>query len=524
MRKQWYLGLLIFIYFIIFMVLTIKDYRWSIAILAPLLCIGIYDFYQTKHSILRNFPIIGHLRFILEFIGPEIRQYFIEDDEDEKPISRELRNLIYKRAKDINDTIAFGTLKNIYAPGYTWIGHSITPIAVSEVEDRILIGGPDCRQPYLASRLNISAMSYGALSPNALMALNQGAKIGNFSHNTGEGGISQYHLQGGDLVFQIGTGYFGCRDEQGLFCPQEFAKEAARPTVKMIEIKLSQGAKPAHGGILPAAKISPEVARVRKVPMGHDVISPIAHSSFHTPIELLNFVQQLRTLSAGKPIGFKLCIGLRKQFLGICKAMLETQIYPDFICIDGAEGGSGAAPLEYSNFVGEPLESALVFAHNALVGCNLRDKIRLICAGKILTGFDMVLHTALGADICNSARGMMMALGCVQSRQCNRNTCPTGITTQNERLQYGLVVADKKMRVANYHRNTLASYLEIIGAMGLRNPSEIKPWYLKRRIDETKIQALDEIFHFIQPGELLGKEDLPKDFRDNWLRANPHAF
>lgn len=524
MRKQWFIGISVFIYLISMVILTIQHLIWSLGLIIPLFFLGLYDIYQAKHSILRNFPIIGHLRYILEFIGPEIRQYFIEDDEEEKPISREIRKLIYNRSKNINDNLPFGTLKNVYQPGYTWIGHSITPIAASEVEDRILVGGPDCLQPYSASRLNISAMSYGALSPNALMALNLGAKIGGFYHNTGEGGISQYHLQGGDLVFQIGTGYFGCRDDKGYFSPAEFIKEALRPEVKMIEIKLSQGAKPAHGGILPAAKISAEVARVRKVAMGKDVISPIAHSTFHTPLELLGFIQQLRELSQGKPVGFKLCIGLKKQFLAICKAMLETQIYPDFITVDGSEGGTGAAPLEYSNFVGEPLESGLVFVHNALVGCNLRDKIRVICSGKIFTGFDMVLHTALGADICNSARGMMIALGCIQSRQCNLNTCPTGITTQNPRLQYGLVVEEKKTRVAHFHKNTLSSYLEIIGAIGLTNPSDLKPWFIKRRINETTIQTLAELFEFIPPGSLIKNEELPKEFRDYWLMAHPHEF
>lgn len=523
MRRYWYIGFALILISIPYLILVMQDLRWLGLLAVALLLVGIYDGLQRKHSILRNFPILGHFRYILEFIRPEIRQYFIESDEDERPISREIRSTVYQRSKNQNDTIAYGTLKEVYQPGYTWIAHSIIPVQADKVEERIIVGGPGCTQPYSASRLNISAMSFGSLSPNAIKALNLGAKIGNFYHNTGEGGISQYHLQGGDLVFQIGTGYFGCRDEFGRFSPEEFKVEANRPEVKMIELKLSQGAKPGHGGILPAAKLTKEIAKVRKVPMGQDVLSPIAHSAFHTPIELLQFIQQLRELSKGKPVGFKLCIGQRKQFLSICKAMLETQIFPDFIAVDGAEGGTGAAPVEYSNHVGEPLESALLFVHNSLVGCQIRDKIKIICSGKIMTGFDIILHIALGADICNSARGMMIALGCVQSRQCNKNTCPTGVATQSRRLQYGLFVDEKKQRVANYHRNTIQSFIEIVGSMGLYNPSEIKPYLLKRRISETEIKPLTEVFQFIEHGALLGN-NLPDEFKEIWLRASPYEF
>lgn len=523
MRKKWYLGFLLVLLSIPYFILVMQDLRWLLLLLISLIIVAIYDGLQRKHSILRNFPVLGHFRFILEFIRPEIRQYFIESDEEARPISREERSTVYQRAKNENDTLPYGTLKNVYEPGYTWIAHSITPVHASAVENRIIIGNAACEQPYSASRLNISAMSFGSLSPHAIKALNLGAKMGGFYHNTGEGGISDYHLQGGDIVFQIGTGYFGCRDQQGEFDPHEFKKEASRPEVKMIELKLSQGAKPGHGGILPAAKLTREIARVRKVPMGKDVLSPIAHSAFHTPIELLNFINQLRVLSKGKPIGFKLCIGQRKQFLAICKAMLETQIFPDFITVDGAEGGTGAAPLEYSNYVGEPLESALLFVHNALVGCDIRDKIKIICSGKILTGFDMILHIALGADLCNSARGMMISLGCVQSRQCNMNTCPTGVATQSRRLQYGLVVDEKKYRVANFHRNTIHSFSEIVGAMGLSNPSDIKPYLIKRRISQTKIRPLTEVFEFLEHGSLLGNH-LPSEFKEIWLRASADTF
>lgn len=523
MRRKWYLGFGIILLLIPYFFLLFENIDWLLLLVYFLIGIAIYDLLQKKHSILRNFPVLGHIRFILEFLRPEIRQYFIENDEEERPISREHRSMIYQRSKNETDTLPYGTLKEVYNPGYTWIAHSIIPIPPGEVEDRILIGGKNCKHPYSASRLNISAMSFGSLSPNAITALNLGAKIGNFYHNTGEGGISSYHLQGGDIVFQIGTGYFGCRNEKGEFDPEEFKKEASRPEVKMIELKLSQGAKPGHGGILPAAKLTHEIAKVRKVPMGQDVLSPIAHSAFHTPIELMKFIQKMRILSNGKPIGFKICIGQRKQFLAICKAMLETNIFPDYITVDGGEGGTGAAPLEYSNHVGEPLESALLFVHNSLVGCNIRDQIKIICSGKIITGFDMILHIALGADVCNSARGMMISLGCVQSRQCNLNTCPTGVATQSKRLQYGLVVEDKKYRVANFHKNTMHSFMEIVGAMGLHNPSEIKPYFLKRRISETKIKPLNEVFNFIEQGSLLGS-NLPDEFKEIWLRANPNEF
>ena len=355
------------------------------------------------------------------------------------------------------------------------------------------------------------------------MALNKGAKIGGFAQNTGEGGISPYHLQGGDLIFQIGTAYFGCRDEQGHFDENEFTTEANRDVVKMIEIKLSQGAKPSHGGILPAAKLTPEIAQIRKVKMGQDVVSPAAHSEFNSPLGLMLFIKKLRDLSGGKPVGFKLCIGRKDEFLGICKAMLETNIFPDFITVDGAEGGTGAAPLEFTNHVGEPLEAGLVFVHNALVGINVRDKIRIICSGKIATGFDMVEKIALGADICHSARAMMMSVGCVQSRQCNANTCPTGVATQNLRLQRGLVVDEKQHRAANFHRNTLHSFLELVGAMGLINPSELKPEFIMRRISAECVKPFSDIHHYLEPGQLLGKK-IPGGFNKYWQIANTGKF
>lgn len=485
--------------------------------------LGIYDFLQKKHTILRNFPVLGHIRFIMEFIRPEIQQYFIANDEEERPYNREVRSIIYERAKNDRDTIPFGTSKDILKVGYTWVLHSLSPKEVDQVETRIMIGGPDCKKPHSASRLNASAMSFGSLSANAIMAINLGAKLGGFSQNTGEGGISPYHLQGGDLVFQIGTAYFGCRDDAGLFDPELFRVESNRDEVKMIEIKLSQGAKPSHGGILPAAKVTPEIAAIRKIKMGSDVISPPAHTAFSTPREMMYFIQELRDLSGGKPIGFKLCIGRKEDFFGICKAMLETNILPDFITVDGAEGGTGAAPQEFTNHVGEPLEAGLIFVHNALVGIGVRDKIRIVCSGKIATGFDMVLRIAMGADICGSARAFMMSVGCVQAKQCNANTCPTGVTTQNHRLQRGLVVDFKKGRAAAYHQNTMHSFLQIVGAMGLTNPTQLSPDYIMRRISDHIAKPLSEIYEYFKPGQLLST-DMPHHCKKYWEVANPDSF
>lgn len=524
MRRQWYLGFGVILVVFWLIMTMLHDVRWFYVFIFPLVLVGIYDVLQKRHTILRNFPILGHLRFILEFFRPEIQQYFIANDNSELPFNRETRSIIYQRAKSVRDTVPFGTDRDILAIGYTWVLHSLAPKAHSEVEQRLLVGGPDCTKPYLASRLNISAMSFGALSANALMALNKGALLGSFAHNTGEGGLSPYHLQGGDIIFQIGTAYFGCRNAEGQFDEEEFTKEATREQVKMIEIKLSQGAKPSHGGILPASKLTEEIARVRKVKMGQDVLSPLAHSTFDTPRGLLFFIKRLRELSGGKPVGFKLCIGRRDQFLGICKAMLETNILPDFITVDGAEGGTGAAPLEFTNHVGEPLEAGLVFVHNALVGVNLRQKIRVICSGKIASGFDMVEKLALGADMCNSARGMMMAVGCVQSKQCNANTCPTGVATQNHRLQKGLVVEEKKYRVANFHKNTMRSFLEIVGAMGLTDPSLLRPYHLMRRVSAEEVKLLLHVYDYLQPGDFLSGKAFPESYKVFWELANPDSF
>jgi glutamate synthase domain-containing protein 2 len=524
MRRQWYLGFGVIILVVLAIFIMFHDLRWFFLFITPIVILWVYDVLQKKHILLRNFPVLGHVRYFLEFLRPEIQQYFIATDESELPFNRESRSLVYQRAKNVRDTIPFGTERDITSVGYTWALHSMIPKHASEVETRIWVGGPDCTQPYYASLLNISAMSFGALSAKAIMALNKGAKIGNFAHNTGEGGLSTYHLQGGDIIFQIGTAYFGCRDSEGRFSEEEFKIEALREEVKMIELKLSQGAKPSHGGILPAAKLTEEIARVRKVPMGKDVLSPIAHSTFDTPIGLLEFIQKLRTLSGGKPVGFKLCLGRRDEFLSICKAMIKTNILPDFITVDGAEGGTGAAPVEYSNFIGTPLEAGLVFIHNALVGINVRHKIRIICSGKITNGFDILSNIALGADMCNSARGMMLATGCIQSKQCNANTCPTGITTQNKRLQYGLVVEEKMHNIANFHKNTMKSFQEMVGALGLDDPSDLKPFHIMRRISVNEVQPFNKIYDYLEPGELLTSTNLPASYEHDWSYATAEEF
>lgn len=523
MRRQWYIGFGVALLITLAFFAMLESLVWFLGFLIPLIILWIYDVVQKKHTILRNFPVLGHVRYFLEFLRPEFQQYFIATDESELPYNRETRSLIYERAKNTRDTIPFGTERDILSVGYTWALHSLAPKHRSEVESRISVGGPDCLQPYNASRFNISGMSFGSLSGKAIMAMNKGAMIGGFAQSTGEGGISKYHLQGGDLVFQIGTAYFGCRDAQGNFSESEFVEEANRKEVKMIEIKLSQGAKPSHGGILPAAKLTAEIAEARKVPMGKDVVSPIAHSTFSTPVGLLQFVKKLRDLSHGKPVGFKLCLGRQDEFLGICKAMLQTNILPDFITVDGAEGGTGAAPVEYANFIGTPLEAGLVFVHNALVGINVRDKIRIICSGKVANGFDLLTNIALGADMCSAARAMMMASGCLQTKQCNANTCPTGVTTQNKRLQYGLVVDQKKYQVANFHKNTIKSFLEMVGALGLDNPSDLQPKHIMRRVNVQEVKSFDEIYEYLTPAQLLGDE-IPKSYQSHWESADPEKF
>ena len=442
---------------------------WTFLFTGPFVLLGIYDLYQPKHSIVRNYPVFGRLRYFMEELRPKVYQYFVESDTNGKPFSRLNRSLIYQRAKKDNDTIPFGTQLDVYENGYEWLSHSISAISHHELDEdpRVLIGGPECAQPYSASILNISAMSFGSLSQNAILALNGGAFMGNFAHNTGEGGISDYHsAPKGDLVWQIGTGYFGCRNPDGTFNFDAFAVRSKTEQVKMIEIKLSQGAKPGHGGILPAKKVTPEIARIRLVKEGFDVISPPAHNAFSTPLELIAFVKKLRQLSDGKPVGFKLCIGRKSEFFSICKAMIETDTYVDFITVDGGEGGTGASPQEFSNAVGMPLREALAFVFDVLTGFGIKKHIKIISSGKVSSGFDLVKNISLGADLCNSARAMMFALGCIQALECNSNTCPTGVATQDPSLMKGLVVDDKKVRVFNYHRLTVASAVELLGQQG----------------------------------------------------------
>jgi len=486
--------------------LTYPPLWWLAIFTGPVVILGIYDLIQPKHSIVRNYPVVGRLRYFMEDLRPKVYQYFVESDTNGTPYNRLNRSLIYQRAKRDNDTIPFGTQLNVYDNGYEWLSHSIAAISHHELnlDPRVLVGGPDCKKPYSASIYNISAMSFGSLSQNAILALNGGAKMGNFAHNTGEGGISDYHRQpGGDLIWQIGTGYFGCRNADGTFNYEAYSERAKTDQVKMIEIKLSQGAKPGHGGMLPAKKVTPEVARIRLVPEGKDVLSPPAHAAFSTPIGLLEFVKKLRDLSDGKPVGFKLCIGRRTEFYAICKAMIETGIYPDFITVDGGEGGTGAAPQEFSNSVGMPLREAVAFVYDVLVGFNLKQHIKIIASGKVATGFDLVKNIALGADMCNTARGMMFALGCIQALECNSNTCPTGVATQDPSLMKGLVVEDKNVRVKNFHNLTVASAVELLGAAGLKEPRQLSRAYINRRVSPSLMQSYLESFPYIPAGSLL---------------------
>jgi glutamate synthase domain-containing protein 2 len=497
---------------------------WSYVVILPLIARGVADMLQTKQAIKRNFPLIGHARYLLEMIRPEVNQYFIESNSDGKPFSRNDRSVIYQRAKGELDTLPFGTQKDVYATGYEWINHSLAPVHPDEQFARVLVGGPDCTQPYSASVFNVSGMSYGSLSKNAVLALNTGAKMGGFAHNTGEGGLSPYHLEpGGDIFWQIGTGYFSCRDKQGRFSETEFAKRATLPNVKMIEIKLSQGAKPGHGGILPASKLTPEIVEIRGVEPGKDVISPPAHTAFSTPLEMLQFIKRLREASGGKPIGFKLCVGKRHEFLGIVKAMMQSGITPDFITVDGGEGGTGAAPLEFSDSVGTPLNEGLSFVHNALVGAELRERIRVIASGKVNTGFAMATKVALGADMCNAARAMMFAIGCIQALRCNSNKCPTGVATQDPDLVEGLHVGDKSHRVARYHRETVKSFFEVLGAAGLQRPQDLKPWFVMKRVSAMEIRSYADIYPQLTRGQLLTKPETTGMSRA-WEQAHAMHF
>ncbi|HMQ10637.1 MAG TPA: FMN-binding glutamate synthase family protein [Oligoflexia bacterium] len=507
-------SVIIALYLFIFLLSQLsKVYLGFLYILIPLTFIALWDVVQKKHTILRNFPILGHLRYIFENIRPEISQYFIESDTNGAPINREYRSVVYQRSKDQLDTVPFGTKRDVYEEGYEWVSHSIFTKPFFEHHLKFSLGNQQCKQPYSMSLLNISAMSFGSLSSNAIMALNKGAKIGNFAHNTGEGGVSPYHLKyGGDLIWQIGTGYFGARKQNGDFCPENFKDQASHPNIKVIELKLSQGAKPGHGGILPAKKLTPELAAIRKVPMGQDVLSPPSHSAFSNTTEMLHFIQNLRELSGGKPVGIKLCVGKPSEFIDICKSILKTGIYPDYFAIDGGEGGTGAAPIEYTNSVGMPLIDGLVFAHQTLCGFDIRDKIKVLASGKVLTSFHMVKLIALGADACYSARAMMLALGCIQALKCNNNTCPTGVATQKQSLVKGLDVDLKAKRIAEFHKETLKCFGEMLSSMGLDTPCQLKPEHIFRRVDPTHVKNYAQLFPKIEKGILL-KKPFPSTYK-----------
>ena len=508
--------------------LLVHGMGWSLLLgAAGLVALGVHDLLQTHHSILRNYPVIGHLRFVLEFVRPEIRQYFIESDNEAAPFSRSQRSLVYQRAKGESDKRPFGTQLDVQAPGFEWINHSVAPSQLATHDFRITIG-PETAQPYSASVFNISAMSFGALSANAILALNAGAKRGGFAHDTGEGSISAYHrVHGGDLVWEIGSGYFGCRHADGSFDPEKFAHSARDPQVKLIEIKLSQGAKPGHGGVLPGPKVTPEIAAARGVPMGVDCVSPAAHSAFATPLEMMQFIVRLRELSGGKPTGFKLCIGHPWEWFAMVKAMLASGITPDFIVVDGSEGGTGAAPVEFTDHVGSPLQEGLLLVHNTLRGAGLRGRIRLGCAGKVVSAFDIARMMALGADWCNSARGFMFALGCIQAQSCHTGRCPTGVTTQDPVRQRSLVVPDKAVRVYNFHQQTLHALQELVQAAGLQHPRDITAHHIVRRGSDHRVSSLAQLMPSQLPEGALLQADLdglPLIYRQHWPAAVAGSF
>lgn len=524
MRNLFLMAVAVLIVASIVLAFTYPSFLWAWIVLGPLVALGFRDYFQTKHAILRNFPVLGHMRYLLELIRPELYQYFVESDTEGVPFDRDQRSLVYQRSKRERDTVPFGTKEDLYKTGYEWVNHSLAPLHLEATNMFCMIGGPECKQPYRCSLLNISAMSFGSLSKNAVLALSSGAQAGGFAHNTGEGGISPYHVDGGgDLIWQIGTGYFGCRTPDGDFSPDLFAKNATQSNVKMIELKLSQGAKPGHGGILPASKVTLEISKIRSVPMGEDVLSPPGHRAFSTPTGLLHFVQELRELSGGKPIGFKLCVGKRREFLAICKAMIKTGITPDYIAVDGGEGGTGAAPLEFTNHIGSPLIQGLIFVQNSLVGFGLRDKIKIIASGKVSSAFKMLKLLALGADACYSARAMMLAIGCIQALKCNSNHCPAGVATQDKGLMAGLVPEAKAKRVASYHHQTIHSLCEMLGALGVASAEELRPWHIMHRISPTETRHYGELYDFLSGGELLG-EEVPESFRRAMNAATADSF
>jgi len=526
MRKYFVVVSIILVLVVLVLCWVWKPMAWLFVLIIPAIIVGIRDMLQTSHSLRRNFPLVSRGRWFLEALRPFLRQYLFESETDGVPINRMFRSVVYQRAKGVRDTVPFGTKMDTYRDGYEWIAHSIAAVDNhhADKDPRVLIGGDDCTQPYSASILNISAMSFGSLSKNAVLALNGGAAKGGFAHNTGEGGLSPYHLEpGGDIIWQIGTGYFGCRSEDGNFSVERFAETASQSSVKMIEIKLSQGAKPGHGGILPAIKNTEEIARIRGVKVNTTVLSPPAHSAFSTPIEMMEFIALLRKESGGKPVGFKFCVGRESEFVALCKAMIETGIKPDFITVDGGEGGTGAAPLEFTNSVGMPLRDGLAFVCDCLSGFGIKGDIKVIAVGKMFSAFHLVKNLALGANVCCMARGFMMSLGCVQSLICNTNHCPTGIATQDAGLTDGLVVTDKTERVARFHQDTVEHLIEIVNAAGLESPEELTRTHIYRRIDQDSIRRYDEVFEYIEVGSLLA-EPYPARFQQAMHEATAESF
>ncbi|MGZ3173529.1 MAG: FMN-binding glutamate synthase family protein [Croceibacterium sp.] len=498
--------------------------RWSLLLWLPLLGVALYDFFQRHHTLWRNYPLAARIRWGMEDLRPYLRSYIVESDLDGRPFNHDERALVYARAKGELDAHPFGTELDVYSTEYEWLGHSMAPNEEAPNDWRVDVGSSQCPKPYSAALLNISAMSFGSLSANAIMALNKGAKLGNFYHDTGEGGLCRYHrAHGGDLVWEIGSGYFGCRDGWGKFDPARFADTAQIDQVRMVEIKLSQGAKPGHGGVLPGAKVSAEIAEARGVERGKDCISPAAHSTFSTPLELLEWAARLRELSGGKPVGVKFCVGQPHEVFALVKAMMETGIRLDFITVDGAEGGTGAAPVELSNRMGMPLREGLIMVRNALVGCRLKGETRIAAAGKVHSGAGLAMNFALGADWCNAARAFMFALGCVQSMRCHTDTCPTGVATQDATRQRGLVVEDKATRVARFQHQTLMGLREMLVAMGLNSPWELKPHHVSERLNSVRSDSIDRFYHFLEEGQLA---DTPDDtqYARYWEAAQANSF
>ncbi|WP_214664623.1 MULTISPECIES: FMN-binding glutamate synthase family protein [Streptomyces violaceusniger group] len=502
----------------------VSPWWWLLVVVAAAMtAVAVRDVVQREHSVLRNYPLLGHLRFLLEALRPELQQYFIERDYDGRPYDRDVRSIVYERAKGVDAEEPFGTERDVGAAGYEFLVPSLAPKATPDQPPRVRIGGPDCAKPYDMALLNISAMSFGSLSANAILALNRGAALGGFAQDTGEGGLSEYHLRhGGDLIWEIGTGYFGCRTDDGDFDAAMFAEKAAHDQVKCVSLKLSQGAKPGMGGVLPGSKVNAEIAKVREVPQGQTVVSPPYHRVFSTPRELVRFIGRMRELAGGKPTGFKLCLTSRRQFLAVCKAMLSEGVTPDFIVVDGAEGGTGAAPLEFADHVGTPLTEGLITVHNALVGTGLRDRIRVGASGKVATGSDMVKRMVQGADYTNAARAMMFATGCIQAQRCHTNTCPVGVATQDPRRARALDVGDKSARVERFQRATVYGAMQIMASMGVHDPTELRPHMLRTRVDPFTVRSHAELYEWLAPGQLLTEP--PATWAEDWAAANPGQF